>query len=329
MKKITLIFSALVVITAGCNRLDDNLFNPSKIKKYSQDDYTGEVDFKLPNDTNRIIPITNQPLNYYFLGVSRTPREIESNTAPTYISANALSRNFRGLKNDTVILYCHGNRDHMDFYWPRVKLLANIVPLDTNLIIYEKTGKKKLKGGLPKNYTIVTFDYRGYGLSKGTPSEEAMYADLRSVIHELKVKGMRSDKFILYGFSLGCAPVIKIAAEGAEVNPAKIILEAPFASATAMVQDASAINMPKSYFVDLSVDNAELIKQVKAPMMWIHGDADDFLDVEEHGRLVFDNYQGPYKEAHIIKGAGHSTIQTTWGFKTYNDTVLKFIRKKI
>lgn len=328
MKKILLIVLSTFIWSA-CQRLDDNLFNPSKVKGYFQDDYTGEVDFRLDNDTNQIIPITKQPLNYYFFGVSRTPREVEANAEPKYVSANILTRSFRNLKNDTVIVYCHGNKDHMDFYWPRVKLLANMIPLDTNIYVYEKSGKKKLKGGLPLHYTIVSFDYRGYGLSKGTPSEDAMYADLRSIIYELKTKGMKSENFILYGFSLGCAPVIKIAAEGADVNPSKIIIEAPFASSKAMVQDAAALNMPKSYFVDLSVDNAELIKKVKVPMMWMHGDADDFLDIDEHGRVVYNNYQGSYKEAHIIKGAGHSTIQTTWGFKAYNDTVLKFIRKKI
>jgi pimeloyl-ACP methyl ester carboxylesterase len=328
MKKI-LPFILIALVINSCQRLDSNLYNPTKVKGYFQDAYTGEVDFKLENDTNQIIPITKQPLNYYFFGVSRTKKEVDANAEPKYVCANVLSRNYRNLKNDTVIVYCHGNRDHMDFYWPRVKLLANLLPLDTNIIVYEKSGKKKLTGGLPKNYTIVTFDYRGYGLSKGTPSEEAMYADLRSIIYELKTKGMKSENFILYGFSLGCAPVIKIAAEGADVNPSKIIIEAPFASSKAMVQDASAINMPKSYFTDLSIDNAEEIKKVKQPLMWIHGDADDFLDIDEHGKVVYNNYVGTYKEAHIIKGAGHSTIQTTWGFKEYNQAVLSFIRKKI
>jgi pimeloyl-ACP methyl ester carboxylesterase len=133
----------------------------------------------------------------------------------------------------------------------------------------------------------------------------------------------------MYGFSLGTAPVCKIASDGGLLRPSKIILEAPFASAEAMVQDGGALNMPTGYYTDLKIDNSEKIKNVKQPLLWIHGTKDDFIDIK-HGQLVFDNYGGPdsTKVALKVEGAGHSTIQTTMGLREYNKAVLDFIRHK-
>jgi pimeloyl-ACP methyl ester carboxylesterase len=309
-----LLILALVVITTSCQRIDSNLYNPSKIKAYYQDAYTGDVDFKIDADSTKIASRTTA--NYkFFLYSQDSVYEKE----PTYINAVYLG-NLRNINNDTVILYCHGNKDHMDFYWPRAKLLANINGLDT-------FGFNK-KGGVPRNYGVLMLDYRGFGLSPGKPSERGMYADVNAALSWLKANGCQSKNLIMYGFSLGCAPVCKLASDGGAMKPGKIILEAPFASAEAMVQDASALNMPASYFTDLVIDNSEKIKNVKQPLMWIHGTKDDFLEMETHGQLVYDNHKGAYKEAHKIEGAGHSTIQTTWGFKAYNKAVIDFIRRK-
>ena len=106
------------------------------------------------------------------------------------------------------------------------------------------------------------------------------------------------------------------------------MLEAPFASAEVMVQDASGLALPGSTVTDLKINNAEEIKKVQQPFFWIHGEADDFLNIETHGELVYKNYNGTSKEAHRIPYAGHSTIQTTMGFKNYSKVVLDFITEQ-
>jgi pimeloyl-ACP methyl ester carboxylesterase len=206
-------------------------------------------------------------------------------------------------------MYCHGNKDHMDFYWPRAQLLAN-----TN-------GKNR--------YGVLILDYRGYGLSEGKPSESGLFNDVDAGLQWLKAKGLSGERLVMYGFSMGSVPATKLTAEPRSIRPSKLILEAPIASAEAMVQDASALALPGSFFTDLKVNNADLIKKVKQPFMWIHGIEDDFLNIKTQGELVFNNYGGapqdkyPYR----IPGAGHSNVPVYFTFPNYLQAVGSFIRR--
>jgi hypothetical protein len=57
----------------------------------------------------------------------------------------------------------------------------------------------------------------------------------------------------------------------------------------------------------------------------LHGDKDAFLDMETHGRQVYNNYKGIYAEAHIVAGAEHSTVPQTIGLAAYNEALFNFI----
>lgn len=294
-------FITLLAITAflGCRRVDEDLFNPERLDTYRLDDYTGEVDFRL-DDSYDIDP--NDV--YKFLLYSKLPEE----SFETYIHALYINGANKDISLDTVILYLHGNRGHMDFYWPRAKLLANV-------------GKKN-------RYGILMLDYRGYGLSQGTSNEKTLYADVEAALRWLKVAGMRSDRLIVYGFSLGSAPAVEICSKSRVLRPNKLILEAPFASSYMMVEGSAKLNMPASFYTNHQIDNARKIKKVIQPFLWIHGKNDDFIDWKQHGQLVYDNHKGTYKEQQLIENANHSTIQTTWGFENYNKAILEFITRK-
>lgn len=297
----TLSIIALVSCLSGCLRLDDNLFNANanKIEKYELNNYKGEVDFTL--DAAYTIP-TNL-VNLFTL----TSKGIDETTG-TKIYAVYIGDTAR-ISSDTVIMYCHGNKDHMDFYWPRAQLLANTI------------GKNR--------YGVLMLDYRGYGLSEGKPSESGLAVDVDAGLQWLKTKGLSGERLIMYGFSMGSIPATKLSAEPRSLKPSKLILEAPIASAEAVVQDASALALPGSFFTDLKTNNAELIKNVKQPFMWIHGTEDDFLNVRTQGEVIYKNYGGSpnTKEAHLIPGAGHSNVPLYFTFPKYLQAVGSFIRK--
>ena len=193
----------------------------------------------------------------------------------------------------------------MDFYWQRAKLLANT--------------KSKNRFG------VMMIDYRGYGMSEGKPTEDGLYADVDAALKWLKSKGLSNDRLVMYGFSMGTAPATKLSAESYSMKPSKLMLEAPFASAETMIQDGSGLAMPGDFFTTLKINNAEEIKTVTQPFFWIHGEADDFLNIDTHGAVVYSHYSGTYKESHRIPAAGHSTIQTTMGFQPYLKLVGDFI----
>ena len=236
------IFLLLLCIVSGlsCARLDASLFNPSKLESYNRDNYQGTVDFKLEAsyyiDDAYIYPISN---------------EITADDGDTVVDVQALfvgEPERIGEENYTVILYCHGNKDHMDFYWPRTKLLANV--------------------GAKYQFGVLTLDYHGYGATQGKPSEEGLYADVAATIKWLEDKAkengrtMKSENFIMYGFSLGTAPAVELTANPrTELVAGKLILEAPFASAEVMVQDSTQLALPGAFFTNLKIDNAEEIKE--------------------------------------------------------------------
>jgi len=293
--KLTFLFLGFSVIISSCLRLDDFLYNPNynPITEYKLYEYDGEQEFTLEDNYN-----INDDKHYLFQISSNDDGDVK-NIWALYIGDTAK------IKTDTVILYCHGNKDHMDFYYPRTQLLA-------------------WTGNLHR-FGIMTFDYRGFGLSEGKSSESSLYADTDAAIKWLKKMGLTSDRLIIYGFSMGTAPATKIAAGNYSLKPSALILEAPFASGEVFVQDAAGFALPGSYIVSLSIANAEEIKSVNAPFLWLHGKNDDFISIKNHGEVVYANYKGQKGVAHRVNFAGHSDIPIVLQLDNYLNIIENFI----
>lgn len=297
MRNTLLILISIAMLFSCRKRLDNFLFNPdSTITSYEFDDFNGPVSLEVGEEY--FVP----PSNLVQFNVPFTSEDGEELSV-----AAVYSGDYFDINTDTVILYCHGNRDHMDFYWPRQKLYSHL-------------------GGSLGRYGVLTFDYPGYGLSTGTSTEQNMYDSTEAMLKWLKEQGLTDDRLILFGFSLGTAPVCEIAGNGGfSMSPSKIILEAPFASAEKLVQDAALISMPGSYFVNVKIDNAEEIKNVDVPFLWIHGEADDYLAIDKHGEVVFNNYTGPSKTAVRVPGGGHENTPLMLGYQNYLEAIESFI----
>lgn len=294
MKYVILLFS---IVFSSCMKLNSNLYDgDNKITKYLLENYDDE-DFTL--DASYDIP---DNLVTLFSLESQTENESASTTIMALYIGDVTK-----ISTDTVILYCHGNKGNMDVYWQRAKLLAN-----TN-------GKN--------HYGLLMMDYRGFGLSKGKPTEPGVYADVNACMQWLKEKGLSNERLIIYGFSLGTAPACNLTANPKAMTPSKIILEAPFSSAATMAQDATLLDMPAIYVTDLKIDNSEEIKMISQPFLWLHGLSDNFLNYKTHGQVVYDNYNGVYKEKFLVPGADHSEVPDKMGFEQYLKVVGDFIRK--
>ncbi len=291
-----ILFFALAVTGSSCLRLDSMLYNTTdKLERYERDNYTGEQDFIL-DETYKI----QDSMIHEFTLASQAPDE----SSPTTIYAVYLG-DINRISTDTIILYCHGNKWHMDFYWQRAKLLAH-------------TGSKH-------RYGVLMLDYRGFGRSEGTPTEDGLYADVDAAMNWLKTNGLTNARLVVYGFSMGSAPAVELSAHPRSMRPSKIILEAPFASAAVMGEDGSQLAMPGSYFTNLKIDNAEEIKLCNQPLLWIHGTGDNFLNYTTHGQVVFDNSKGNPKYSYLVSGADHGDVPVIAGFSTYSNRLLEFI----
>ena len=153
-------------------------------------------------------------------------------------------------------MYCHGQSLHMDAYWARATMLANL---------QEKY-----------HYGVLMMDYRGYGMSEGSSDEDGLTEDVDACITWLKDQGAEQSKTFYYGFSLGCIPVIDRAAYREDFVPNKIILEAPLASVENLANTSTIINVDPGYMSTLKFENAESIKDVTVPLLWMHGIEDTY-----------------------------------------------------
>lgn len=291
-------FTLICFIFLGCKkRLDPFLFNnDNTIEEYKFDAYEGEVTLQVGAEYS-VDPSMIHQVSFSILDEENKPIQISA----TYVG------DINQITTDTVIVYCHGTAKHNDFYWPRQKLYAHL-------------------GGLHR-YGVLMVDYAGYGTSEGIATEKNMYASVKGALTWLKSNGLTSDRLILFGFSLGTAPTCEIAAHASDypLAPSKIILEAPFASSEVMIQDASGLSLPGSYFVNVKIDNAEEIKKVDVPLLWIHGEADTFLSIASHGQIVYNNYSGPKKVGVTVPGGEHEDTPFVMGYSNYLSTLLDFI----
>lgn len=69
------------------------------------------------------------------------------------------------------------------------------------------------------NCNIFSYDYSGYGMSTGKPTEKNLYADIDAAWHALRTRyGISPENIILYGQSIGKRTIIIYAEIGSETS---------------------------------------------------------------------------------------------------------------
>ena len=131
--------------------------------------------------------------------------------------------------------------------------------------------------------SVLMYDYRGYGRSEGSPSEEGLYSDLRGALSYVRSRGYAPDAIYLIGQSLGTAVTVEVAGH----EPvAGIILEAPFPSVRALARSYT-FSIPLDYFLSARFDSASKIGFIKVPIVVVHGKADPVIPFAL-GRQLFE-----------------------------------------
>lgn len=148
--------------------------------------------------------------------------------------------------------------------------------------------------------SVLVLDYRGYGKSSGSPSEEGLYRDSEAGFIYLLGQGYRAQHIILQGESLGSAVAIDLASR----RPcAGLILEAPFTSAG----DVAGTVVP--YLGPLLIrgfNSVPKIRWIRVPKLFLQGDRDEIVPLRL-GQELFAAAQGR-KTFWVIPGAGHNNI---------------------
>lgn len=105
---------------------------------------------------------------------------------------------------------------------------------------YRAPNYRALSAGDPEKIHVLTFDYRGFGRSKGTPSERGIILDAIAVVDWVtKVAGIPPSRILIFGQSLGTAVSIAISEHFALQSPPMVfagtILVAPFVDVATLV----------------------------------------------------------------------------------------------
>ncbi len=273
----------LLMGLVGCFRLDNHMYNPKRVDRYLfMESPIALADYPIPDSLIHLVSLSSGGYTIYAVYVGHIDRIVR----------------------DTVIVYCHGNTGNLDYYWPRIQLLAYV-------------------GGAFR-YGVFAVDYRGFGMSEGEPSERGLIEDVLAGIRWLRARGLTGDRLVLYGFSLGTVPATYLAAYPELMEASWLVLEAPLASVEAIVQDASQMVLPASFVSDLRMSVADWIRDVSAPLLLLHGSEDRLLNWEAHGRVVYERHPGP-KRLVLVLGADHSDVPWVMGLDAYRDTVHSFL----
>lgn len=174
-----------------------------------------------------------------------------------------------------TILFCHGNAGNISHRLEKLKFFHEL------------------------GCDIFIFDYRGYGRSKGKPSEKGMYLDVQGAYDYLLSRKINPEQVIGYGESIGGAIIIDLASKN---RLGGLITDSTLSSSKDMIK---IIYPFLPYWVFSSrLDSINKIKYIKIPKLIIHSVNDEIVPYKL-GQKLFENADDP-KEFLQIRG-GHNS----------------------
>ncbi|PIE23890.1 MAG: alpha/beta hydrolase [Planctomycetota bacterium] len=171
---------------------------------------------------------------------------------------------------ENVVLFCHGNA-------------GNISHRQESLRFWRELG-----------YSLLIFDYPGYGHSEGSPSEAGVFASARSAWNWLQTeRKLPPERILVFGRSLGGAVATRLAHElvvGGK-RPKGLIIESSFPSMVAVAQGRFPW-LPVRLLLRHPFDNREYLKALDLPTLVIHSREDDIVAFR-YGEEIYRLLPGP------------------------------------
>jgi pimeloyl-ACP methyl ester carboxylesterase len=184
---------------------------------------------------------------------------------------------------EDTVLFFHGNVGNISYN-------LNI------LLLFYRVGLK-----------VFLFDYRGYGQSQGTPSEEGTYIDADAAWYYLtKTEKISPEHIILYGHSLGGAIAAQLAAK---VKPRALILEAAFTSAPDLGRSIFPF-FPVRMLCRYQYNTRASLAKITCPVLIIHSSNDEVIPYR-HGEVLYETANKPKQFLRIFGSHSDGFINCT------------------
>jgi len=164
-----------------------------------------------------------------------------------------------------TVLYFHGNAGNISGRLPEMKTWVGL------------------------GYDVFMVDYRGYGLSEGSPSETGLYVDAEAAwAYLVKERGRRPEQIVIVGRSLGGAVAIELATRH---RPAALVVESTFTSFPSVGQRQFRL-LPVKLLMRDRFDSISKVGRISCPKVFTHG-TDDRLIPIAMGRKLYEAARPP------------------------------------
>jgi len=238
------------------------------------------------------------------VGVPRLATGVHTVRIPVAPGVHLGAKLFVAAAGSPVILYFHGNGEIASDY-------DTIAPFYTRLGI-----------------TLLVVDYRGYGLSEGTPSATALvddawtaYSRTRELLAE---RGVEAGELFVMGRSLGSAAALEIA-DRAKDGVAGLIIESGFAYTFPLIERIGFLQLPDAYEHKDGFGNLDKIARAKLPTLILHGERDWIIPIGD-AEALHETSGARRKSLVRIPGAGHNDLLLV-GRQPYFDSIAAFCGK--
>ena len=138
-------------------------------------------------------------------------------------------------------------------------------------------------------YNTLIFDYRGYGKSSGTPTEEGTYRDAKAAWEYItQKKAIVPSNVVLFGESLGGAVASWLAVRE---KPGLLVLASAFTSVPDMGAKLYPF-LPVRLLSRFEYNTLEHLKDVTCPVFVAHSPQDEIVPFE-HGQVLYEAAPSP------------------------------------
>ena len=163
---------------------------------------------------------------------------------------------------------------------------------------------------------VFIFDYRGYGRSTGSPTEQGVYKDAQAAWNYLtQERGIPAQQIVLFGRSLGGAIATRLAAR---TQAGALIIESTFTSVPELAAKLYPF-LPVRLLARLDFNTRAELHSVNIPVLVIHSRDDEIIPFS-HGQTNYDTANNP-KQFIELRG-GHND-----GFLISNNTYQQGIER--
>lgn len=160
-------------------------------------------------------------------------------------------------------------------------------------------------------YNTLIFDYRGYGNSSGSPSEQGTYLDAEAAwAYVTQIKHEPACRIALLGESLGGAVAAKMAAQH---RPAALVLASSFTSVPDLGQQLYPW-LPVRWLAHIRYDTHASLQKAHTPVLVAHSPQDEIIPYA-HGQALFAAAREPKTFLELAGGHndGFIFMREAWG----------------